>query len=131
MFQLFQRPTCPLLRDSSEIHRLFEQQSYKQRASWPLFFRIYLLFEYFTHFVLFSFKRLMVQQGTVYRYPALLAVFFILFRNNRYAPDKQTINGILTVHKQSISVPHNKISNMGTRKNDKKLYILLYLIIGK
>lgn len=73
----------------------------------------------------------MVQQGTVYRYPALLAVFFILFRNNRYAPDKQTINGILTVHKQSISVPHNKISNMGTRKNDKKLYILLYLIIGK
>lgn len=33
----------------------------------------------------------MVQQGTVYRYPALLAVFFILFRNNRYAPDKQTI----------------------------------------
>ena len=61
----------------------------------------------------------MVQQGTVYRYPALLAVFFILFRNNRYAPDKQTINGILTVHKQSISVPHNKISNMGTRKNDK------------
>ena len=38
----------------------------------------------------------MVQQGTVYRYPALLAVFFILFRNNRYAPDKQTINGILT-----------------------------------
>ena len=74
---------------------------------------------------------IMVQQGTVYRYPALLAVFFILFRNNRYAPDKQTINGILTVHKQSISVPHNKISNMGTRKNDKKLYILLYLIIGK
>ena len=73
----------------------------------------------------------MVQQGTVYRYPALLAVFFILFRNNRYAPDKQTINGILTVHKQSISVPRNKISNMGTRKNDKKLYILLYLITGK
>lgn len=60
----------------------------------------------------------MVQQGTVYRYPALLAVFFILFRNNRYAPDKQTINGILTVHKQSISVPHNKISNMYNPQNE-------------
>ena len=86
---------------------------------------LYMFFESYNYLLL------MVQQGTVYRYPALLAVFFILFRNNRYAPDKQTINGILTVHKQSISVPHNKISNMGTRKNDKKLYILLYLIIGK
>lgn len=73
----------------------------------------------------------MVQQGTVCRYPASLVVFFILLRNNRKAPDKQTINGISTVHKQSVSVPHNKISNMGTRKNEIKLYILLYLITGK
>ena len=73
----------------------------------------------------------MVQQGTVYRYPALLAVFFIFFRNNKYAPDKHIINGIATILKLNVSVPHHKISNRGTRKNDKKLYILLYLITGK
>lgn len=67
----------------------------------------------------------MVQQGTVCRYPALLAVFFILFRNNRYAPDKQTINGILTVHKQSISVPHKKKQCGYNKKRQKTIYIII------
>ncbi len=63
------------------------------------------------------------------RFIRLLAVSFILFLNKIYVTNKQSKNGIVISYIHI--VPENKIIKIGIRKNDRKLYGMLFLTLAK
>ena len=74
MFQLFQRPTCPLLRDSSETNIIYRMRLNKYTHKVVLYISIALFISYF---VLTSVPKFDTEENKIY-FKSLYIISFVL-----------------------------------------------------